>query len=108
MSVKGTLRADELVVARIEVDLLVNPAKVHASAALVSSEGGETLAWTEADGGAWSKETMKKLQELRSSMEEDLARVLFQKEVKRAANKEEERVGGLGEHLGENTEAPSI
>ena len=112
MTVRGTLRADGLAVARITVDFLVNPVKVHALAALIHTEGGQTLGWSEGEASTWSPETMKKLQELRDAMEGDLAGRLFHERQDGSAVTDTApsgmNLGGLGEHLGEPVDAPSI
>jgi len=114
MTVHGTLKADGLAVAKITIDFLQNPVKIHALAALVHTRGGQTLAWTEGNGSIFSTETMQKLQELREAMEIDLGRSVFADGVTTdvAEPSTGVRVGGLGEHLGAaavaDVDAPSI
>ncbi len=112
MTVRGTLKADGLTVARINIDFLQNPVKVHALAALVMTQGGQTLGWTEGDAGTFSPETMEKLQELRLAMEQDLAKRAFveQAAVSGATQRGNQGIdmGGLGEHVGTSVDAPSI
>ena len=108
MTVRGTLRADGLVVARIDIDSLVSTPKVHCLAALVHTEGGQTLAWTEGEGAMWSADTMKKLQELRNAMERDMAARLFLEMQSPTESVVTDNVGGLGEHVGEPPDAPSV
>ncbi len=101
MTVKGTLKADALTIARITLDFLQNPIKTHALAGLVDSRTGDTFGWTEVDGGAWSPETRTKIQELRESMERDIAKRVFTSAGIDESNGKGMRVeGGLGEHLG--------
>jgi len=111
MTVRGTLKADGLVVAKITIDFLQNPVKVHALAALVETQGGQTVGWSEGDGGVFSSETMEKLQDLRLSMEQDLAKRVFVEghAVNSAAKRGDAGIdmGGLGEHIGA-VDAPSI
>ena len=111
MSAQGTLNSDGLTVAQITIDLLQNPAKVHALAALTNSKTGQTLAWAQGDGGVWSTDTMEKLRELREAMEEDLARALFAEHssVNTRPNTKGVKIEtGLGEHVGGGADAPSI
>lgn len=105
MSVKATLRATELVVARITVDFLSNPVKIHALAAFVD-QNGQTLAWSQGDGGVWSPETLDKLKALRDGMEQDLARALTT-EGRGPTTSKSAVPDGLGELLG-SIDAPSI
>lgn len=108
---KGTLNADELKVARINVDLLKNPMKLTALFALVNTSTGRTVAWTSGDSGRWSNETMQHFKVLCESMERDIASdtmhggsVSAETTTKPAA-----QVGGLAEHLGTGDgDAPSI
>ena len=74
--IKANLNADALVVTRITIDFLQTPNTVKALAGLVHQDSGVTRAWSEGSGGMWSTETLKKVQELRAAMEEDMARAL--------------------------------
>lgn len=107
---KGTLKADELKVAKVTVDLLSHPAKVQALVALVDTSTGKTLAWSQADGSVWSDSTMRLLRELCVSMEEDAATRLFAESGSGpATTRKTPPTGGIGEHLGkEDVDAPSI
>lgn len=110
MSVQGTLAADTLKIAKVEVNYLQNPVKIHALAALVNDKTGATVAWTEGAGGVWSQDTLAKLRELVESMESDIAAHVFIEGA--AASPAAQRgkpglVPGLGEHVG-GEEAPSI
>jgi hypothetical protein len=113
---KGTLVADELKVARIDVDLLVNPAKIHVTAALIDNGTGRTTAWTTGDASMWSRETMQKLKELCEAMEEDMAKhILSEHGVSdgKATKAKSRAIGGIGERLGsadgaEPPDAPSV
>ena len=113
MTVHGTLKADGLAVAKITIDFLQNPVKIHALAALVHTRGGQTLGWTEGNGAVFSTETMAKLQELREAMERDIAQHVFADSsyAEPADPNNPTKVGGLGEHLGvggAGEDAPSI
>jgi hypothetical protein len=109
MTVRGTLKADALTVARINIDFLVNPTKVHTLAALVETGGGQTLGWIEGSSAVFSTATMAKLQELREAMERDIAQRVFTEidaPVTSARSRGGADMGGLGEHIG--ADAPSI
>jgi len=113
MTVRGTLKADSLVVARIEVDFLLNPVKVHALVTFVDTEGGQTLGYSNGESAMWSQATMRKVQELRDAMEQDFAERLFTERqhvasIGTTAGAGGLAVSGLGEHLGEGVEPPSI
>ena len=110
MTTRGTLKVDGLAVAKIDIDFLQNPVKVHALAALVHHESGQTLGWTDGDGAVFSSETMRKVQELRDAMEQDIARRICTEYDTGTAPTAGTgvRMGGLGEHLGEQPEAASI
>lgn len=107
--IKASLNSDALVVTRITIDFLQTPNTVKALAGLVHQESGVTRAWSEGNGGMWSTETLKKVQELRAAMEEDMARALCTVDdgPRKPLFKE---VSGLGEHLDGDAgpDAPSI
>ncbi len=113
---KGTLVADELKVARIDVDRLANPEKVHVTAALIDNSTGRTTAWTTGDASMWSRETMQKLKELYEAMEEDMAKHLLSEHGVsdgKATRAKPRSVSGIGERLGsadgtEPPDAPSV
>ncbi len=112
MTVRGTLNADTIKVARITVDMLQQTPSIDVLAALVNEKTGQTLAWANSDGARWSPATLEKLRELREAMEEDMGKALFIDHVverRRASGGRGVRMeGGLGEHLSDGTEAPSI
>lgn len=108
---KGTLRADELKVATLTVDFLVNPVKVHALFALVDNDTGRTVAWANGDGGMWSNETMQKLRNLFLSMEDDAAKQLLSEHSSVPAKPASKKAptGGISEHLGTgDVDAPQL
>ena len=108
---KGTLRADELKVSKIDVDFLTNPVKVRVLLAFVDTSTGHTIAWANGDGGMWSTETKQKLRELCDSMEEDAARQLLSEHssVPAKSSPAKTPVGGIGEHLGDEApDAPQL
>lgn len=107
---KGTLKADELRIAKITVDMLTNPSKVQALFALIDSKTGRTLAWSEGQGNMWSHATIDKLKELRQAMEDDAAAILLEGgSTASTTTGGLARVGGIGEHLGNGeSEVPSV
>lgn len=109
MKIEGNIKADELRVGRITIDYLREPMEISALAALVTNKDGQTLAWTKAQG-AWSDETRTALNKLRECMETDVIKVLFGTTTTDAASTDKGLTvgGGLGEHLGESDDAPSI
>jgi len=107
---KGTLKADEMKVAKVTVNLLTQPVKVQALFALVDSKTGSTVAWSQLEGSAWSDETKRLLRQLCASMEDDAARHLFSEfSSVPSSNRPAPPSGGIGEHLGNgDADAPSI
>lgn len=110
----GTLKADGLIVAEINITFLRGPApKMDAKAAIVNSSAGQTHGWTTASGN-WSPETLERLAALRESMESDMAKEHFVQEKGLSTiggstpnNTTGSGDGGLGEHLG-GEEVPSV
>lgn len=111
--IRGSTKIDGIALGDGTFSFLSADSRLTAKAAFVSSTTGHTHGWTNMSGG-WSKETLLKLQELRTSMERDLAG-LHLTEVST-----EQRPGlalptapddaapsGLGEHLGQ-MEAPQV
>jgi hypothetical protein len=109
MSITGTLKANELRAAKITVDFLANPVRVHTLFALVDTKTGKTMAWSQGEGGMWSDTTMAKLKELCEAMERDAANALLDGDVPSGTTKSTASIGGIGEHLGDGeADAPSI
>jgi hypothetical protein len=107
MKVSSPLKADELRVAQITVNYLQDPVKIEVLAGLVHNKSGRTLAWSKE--AEWSSETRDLLNKLRESMEADFARTLFG--VDGVAKRTESGVkleGGIGEHLGDGSDAPQV
>jgi len=104
--VLGNMVFDCLTLAKVNVDFV--KMVVTATAAFVNSKNGATHGWTEATGTVWSTETLQKLQDLRISMENDLAKLhvgnfsAATAKTGLAIDKEE----GLSEHL--SGDAPSV
>jgi hypothetical protein len=108
MPVQGSLRANTIAMARLEVDFLQNPVKVHAVVGLASSESGQTHAWASGDSNLFSEDTLRKLRELCDAMETDFARKLFGDGEARAETVRAAPAGGLAEHLGEEGDVHSV
>jgi hypothetical protein len=108
--VKGTLRADALVLMEItHASFLAGSAnpKMRARVAFVRSESGATLGYTDHEN--WSKETLQQLAALRQSMEEDVAQLYLEQgsPTTTGGGVPSSSPQGLGEYL--NTgEAPSV
>lgn len=107
MKVSGPLKADELRVAQINVNYLIDPVKIEVLAGLVHTQSGRTLSWSKE--AEWSNETRDLLNKLRESMEADFARTLYGTDGEVKSTSSGIKIeGGLGEHLGSGTDAPSI
>lgn len=115
MSVKGTLRADELRLGRMSIDWLKQSPHVTVLAACVNSKTGNTHAWLDGTGVQWSEGTAKALEALRLSLEQDLAEAHMQGVLPAAGSTTEGSTGlrlpgtGLSEHLGTTRDdTPSV
>lgn len=107
--IKGTLDTDEMRVARINVDYLLNPIKVDVMFGFSNTRTGRTPAFANATSGVWSPATMEKLKELCESMEADMARVVMAGGATGPATRAGAfSEGGLGEHVGAPVDAPSV
>ena len=110
MSVKGVLKFDTIAVATVNADFTKAAISLEGKAAFIDSDTKETHGWTTGRGGIWSKETLIKLQELRTAMENDLASLHFSKGTvpSNGARKEHglDFPSGIGEHVG--VEPPSV
>jgi len=115
MSIKGTLNADQLVLGRLSADWMKRPPgpSISAVGALVDTKSGETRSYVSGEGIRWSDETAKLLQQLRESMERDIAKV-HMKGVEPGVATETKGLqlgppAGLGEHLrASDDEPPSV
>lgn len=109
--IKGAPRFDGLTVSKIEVDFFKNPIHIEAMAAFINTVTGDTHGWTRSNN-AWSEETRELLQKLRESMERDLSkRHLTDGAIaspQPGLKMGDKSVGGLGEHIGSETDAPSV
>lgn len=97
--IHGSMKADGLVVARIEADFVKGT--LLARSTFIDTSTGQVHGWTESQMG-WSKDTLAQMEELRKSMEEDLSRLHFSSSTGSGASgpKVQPLVGGLSEHLG--------
>lgn len=107
MKVEGTFKADELRIGRITIDYLKSPVEVSALAGLISTKDAQAIAWTKAEGVAWSADTREAINRAREAMERDIARALFGSDSV-AKTEAGQKVGtGIGEWV-DGEEAPSI
>jgi hypothetical protein len=102
---KGKPVFDGIAVGEVSMDFMKTSLHVTAKAAFVDSQTGTTHGWTNCT--QWSKETIRKIGDLKASMERDLATVHFQEGLT-----DEEPIdgvpSGLMEHLSDEEDAPSI
>lgn len=110
MTVRGTLNANALKVAQLNIDYLRNPVHMEILSALVNERTGVTVGWTQADSGILSNKTHALLKELIESIEEDIAaRVFVEGAVASpAVQRSKPGLSGLGEHVSGGEDAPSI
>ena len=110
MTVAGTPKFNAIAVAKLDANFMGPTLSLKATAAFVDEKTGNTHGWTEGVGEVWSDKTMKKLNELRQSMEEDFAAKHLHGAVRGTTpepGKGLNMEGGLSEHLkGDST--PSI
>jgi len=103
--VKGTLLADGLTLMEVAhisfISGAANP-KMVAKVAFIRTDTGATMGFTE--HGNWSTETLQKLAELKTSMENDVAKIYFGSHTESSPNNQPR---GLADHLG-TSDAPSI
>lgn len=99
MPVTGLPKFDAIAVAEVTIAYNRDALLMKAKAAYVNTKTGTTHGWL--TGTVWSKETLAKLEELRESLERDLAARNFTS----ASTETAEYYNGLGEHLG-GYEAP--
>jgi len=112
MPIQGALKADQLIVAQLTVDLTRSPVRIDVLAAMVDNDTGNTIAWIPCRGNLWSTETQGALRALLDSMERDISRSVLQPTAAGARDTRSAAVpvGGIGEHVGEgeDAEAPSF
>lgn len=108
MTTAGTPKFNAIAVAKIEADFLKPTLSLKSTAAFVDEKTGQTHGWTEGTGDIWSDQTMKKLDELRRSMEMDMASRHFFgiSMTSQPENPDPQNTEGLGEYLGDDT--PSV
>lgn len=110
MSIKGTTKLNELAVKDFKVSYEQGRIHLEAKVGFVDSSSGETLAWSTVTGAAWSRQTMTLLEQLRVSIESDLAKRYFVEGAVSGGTLfgETGGQGGLGAHLGLDADAPTI
>lgn len=110
--ITGTIDADAISVAQFEVDFRSCPNTSKVLAGIINTRTKATIAWLERGHGSWSKRTLKLMEDLRQSMEEDLAPELLVEGVSTNSATQLNRTGvepgGLGERLQAQEEAESI
>ncbi len=105
--IRGVLKADAVVVGELTAILLGPTIELKAKAAFVNTMTGDTCGWT--SNAQWSKETLLKLQELRSMMEVDLGQLYLVNGGESVTapvgvthrSFDPSTAEGLGEHLGD-------
>lgn len=109
MPIQGTLKASQLAVAQMTLDLTKSPVRIEVMAAMIDPDTGNTVAWVPCRGNLWSTETQAALRTLLDAMENDIARSVLQAtSVTSRTNVASAPLGGLGEHLGDGgDEAPA-
>lgn len=75
MSISGTLKADQLTLARLTISWTNEPIQLSTVAALVSSKAGTTHGWVNGSGVQWSKATGEALTHLKECIERDMGEV---------------------------------
>lgn len=107
--IRGTPLFDGVAVGELEANF-IGSTKLSAKAGFVNAKTGQTHGFTTHTD--WSQATLEKLAELRASMEVDIAKKHFSDvesvEVTSARPGLDLGKGGLGEHLGQGTDPPSV
>lgn len=101
--IRGSPKFDGLALGEIHVNFLRPTVEMRAKAAFIDTQSGATCGWTE--GTQWSPETIKKLDELRTMLERDLASIYFTGDARAVATSNPAAGAarqGLGEHLDED------
>jgi hypothetical protein len=102
--IQGQPKFTGLALGRLTVNRMAPTMEIEAKVAFVDVATGVTYGWTEAKGALWSKDTLEKLAELISSMEQDVAAIHLNggtAEPIIQTAKPTTTGGGLGEHLGD-------
>lgn len=97
-------RADKVAVGEIHVNLLGPSHTMTVKARLVSTKTGGSFATMTVQH--WSPATIKKLEELRLCMEEELELLFFDEGGTGTTSSSSREIGGLGEHLDGDDLAP--
>ena len=107
--IRGTAKFDGIAIGELSANFLAPTVHMEGKAAFVNSDTGTTHGWTKST--RWSEETIKKLQELKESMERDLAKDHFVGESGTRIGASEGTTaangGGLGEFLSQS-DAPQV
>ena len=104
MSVQGTLKANELHVAQVTLDLTKQPVRLEVMAAMVDTDTGSTVAWIPVRGNLWSTSTQAALRTLLDLMEQDIAKSVLYGEVQSSGSTGGAMPAGIGEHLGDGSD----
>lgn len=93
---------DKVVVGELSCNFFEGPGSLTAKAAFVNSRVGSTHGWT--NNKNWSADTIRKLGELRQSMQNDLEYIHFEGEAEEQPQVKSEASPppGLAEHLGDD------
>src|SRR3989337_3613789 len=104
MPIQGALKADQLIVAQLTVDLTASAVRIDVLAAMVDNDTGNTIAWIACRGNLWSTETQGALRALLDSMERDISRSVLQPTAARARDTRSEArpVGRIAGQAGES------
>ncbi len=107
--IRGTMKFNGIAVGEFSVSFLGPTIKMVAKAAFVSPDSAAAHGWTE--GTQWQPDTMAKLNELRALMERDLGLIHFVSGTEVRGDTRvpvSQAVGGLAEHLQQDSDAPSV
>lgn len=107
MPVTGTPAFDGVAVLEMDgVSFITSDVSLTAHAAFVNTKTGKTYGSTTCR--SWSKRTLELLQELRSSMEQDVASLVFEAGAGDNALKADAPPFGIREHAGEEPGVSTI
>src|SRR5690606_1814935 len=107
--IKGTPKANAIVVAKIDTNFAAPTRVIQMKVAYVNDASGETLGWATVGADLLSPETLSLLEQVRESMERDVARRLLL-DVEDGQLPVKANAKGLSNFLGveDDTDAPSI
>lgn len=107
MPISGTPKFTSLSIAEVAVEFRSDSAiMLSCKAAFLDTERHAAYGWTRGEGSIWSPETMALLNQLRESMEQDMARLHFVDQPVRngVAVGQPTQVLGIGEHIGQDAD----